>query len=162
MAVPVPVPTRYPSHDPRGLPVPVVYPIYNMVLWNLCPYTTYPTFFFPPMEDPISPLTNSSPLQTDTRTHPHSSPTPHTSEARSVTIIDMSSCFTLFVLIRSALPPVLRSAGLHLAPRMFSSFDSAAAPHSLRSTGLPFRFPFLHRTILHPFLSLVQRCGSLP
>ena len=38
-------------------------------------------------------------------------------------------------LIHFALPPVLRSAGLHLVPRMFSSLDSAAVPHSLRSTG---------------------------
>ena len=57
-------------------------------------------------------------------------------------IIDASSCFTFLVLIRFALPPVLRPAGLHLVPRMFSSLDSAAAPHSLRSTGPPFRFPF--------------------
>ena len=34
---------------------------------------------------------------------------------------------------------------------MFSLLDSAAAPQSLRSTGPPFRFPFLHRTILHLF-----------
>ena len=74
----------------------------------------------------------------------------------------MSSCFTILVLIRLALPPVLRSAGLHLVPRMFSPLDSAAAPHSLRSTGPPFRFPILYRTILYLVFSLVQRCGSLP
>ena len=68
----------------------------------------------------------------------------------------------LLSVIRFALPPVLRSAGLHLVPRMFSSLDSAAAPQSLRSTGLPFHFPFLHRTILCLFLLLVQRSGSLP
>ena len=65
-------------------------------------------------------------------------------------------------LIRFALPPVLRSVGLYLAPRMFSSLDSTAAPHSLCSTGSPFRFPFLHRTILYLVFSLVQRSGSLP
>ena len=48
------------------------------------------------------------------------------------------------------------------SPRMFSSLDSAAAPHLLHSTGSQSCFPFLHRTILHLFLSLVQRCGSLP
>ena len=77
-------------------------------------------------------------------------------------MLDASSCFTFLVLIRFALPPVLWSAGLHLVLRMFSSLDSAAAPHSLRSTGSLFRFPFLHCTILHLFLPLVQRCGSLP
>ena len=126
------------------------------LLRNSCPYTTYPTFSFPPMEDLISPLTNSSPHRTNTRTHPHSSPMPRNTETRSVPIIDASSCFTFLVLIRFALPPVLRSAGLYLAPRMFSSLDSAAAPHSLRSTGSPFRFPFLHHTILYLFLPLVQ------
>ena len=87
------------------------------------------------MEDPISPLTNSSLHRTDILTHPHSSPTAHTSEARPVPIIDASSCFTLFILIRFALPPVLRSAGLHFISRMLSSLDSTAAPHSLHSTG---------------------------
>ena len=134
----------------------------NRLLRNSCPYMTYPTFSFPPMEDPISPSTNSSLHWTDTRTHPRSSPTPHASETRSVPILDASSCFTFLVLIRFALPPVLRSAGLHLVPRMFSSLDSAVAPHSLRSTGSPFRFPFLHRTILYLVFSLVKRSGSLP
>ena len=53
------------------------------------------------MEDHISPLMNSSPHRTDTRTHPHSSPMPRTSETRSVPIIDASSCFTFLVLIHS-------------------------------------------------------------
>ena len=107
----------------------------NLMLWNSCLHAIYPTFSFPPMEDHISPSTNSSPHRTDTRTHPHSSPMPRTSETRSVPILDTSSCFTILVLIRFALPPALRSAGLHLVPRMFSSLDSAAAPHPLRSTG---------------------------
>ena len=135
----------------------------GLLLRNSCPYTTYPTFSFPPMEDHTSPLTNSSLHRTDTRTHPHSFPMPRVSETRSVPILDASSsCFTFLVLIRFALPPALQTAGLHLVPRMFSSLESAAAPHPLRSIGPPFRFPFLHRTILHLFLSLVQRCGSLP
>ena len=134
----------------------------NQVLRNSCPYTTYPTFSSPPIEHPISPSTNSLLHRTDTGICPHSSSTPRPSKQNPVPIIDASSCFTFLVLIRLALPPVLWSAGLHLVPRMFSSLDSAAAPHSLRSTGPPFRFPFLHRTILHLFLSLVQRCGSLP
>ena len=71
-------------------------------------------------------------------------------------------CFTFLVLIHFTLPPVLRSAGLHLVPRMFSSLDSAAIPLLLRSIGSPSRFPILHRTILYLFLLLVQRCGSLP
>ena len=134
----------------------------SLMLRNLCPYTTYPTFSFPPTEDPISPSTNSSPHRTDTRTHPLSSPTLRTSETRPIPLIDASSFFTIFVLIRFALPPVLRSAGLHFISRMFSSLVSAAAPQSLRSTGTPFRFPILHRTILYPVFPLVQRSGSLP
>ena len=89
------------------------------MLRNSCPYTTYPTFSFPPMEGHTSPSMNSSPHRTDTRTHPHLSLMPRTSETRSDPIIDASSCFTVLVLIRFALPPVLRSAGLHLVPRMF-------------------------------------------
>ena len=134
----------------------------HKLLRNSCPYTIYPTFSSLPMKDPISPSTNSSPHRTDTRTHPHSSPTPLTSETRSVPILDTSSCFTFPVLIRFTLPPVLWSAGLHFVSRMFSSLDSAAAPHPLRSTGSPYRFPFLHRMILYLVFSLVQRCGSLP
>ena len=87
---------------------------------------------------------------------------PRTSETRSIPILDASSCFTFPILIRFALPPVLQPAGLHLVPRMFSSLDSAAAPHPLHSTGPSLRFPFLHHTILYPIFSLVQRSGSLP
>ena len=121
------------------------------MLWNSCPYTIYPTFSSLPIEHPISPSTNSSLPQTDTTIRPHSSPTPHSSKQNPIPIIDASSCFTILVLICFALPPALQSAGLHLVLRMFSSLDSAAAPHSLRSTGSPFRFPFLHRTILNLF-----------
>ena len=133
------------------------------LLRNSCPYTTYPTFSFPPMEDHTSPLTNSSPHRTDTRIHPHSSPTSRTpspptrSPYRCVFSVSPFS-----YLIRLALPSVLRSVGLHFISRMLSALDSAAAPHSLRSTGTPYRFPFLHRTILYLVFSLVQRSGSLP
>ena len=126
------------------------------LLRNSCRYMTYPTFSSPPTDHPISPSTNSSLRRTDTGTYPHSPSTPRSARRNSVPILDASSCFTFLVLIRFALPPVLRSAGLHLVPRMFSSFDSAAALHSLCSTGSPFRFPFLHRTILHLVFSLVQ------
>ena len=134
----------------------------NPLLRNSCPYTTYPTFSFPPIERPISPSTNSSLHRTDIKIRPHSSPTPRSLRRDPVPILDASSCFTILVLIHFTLPPVLRSTGLHLVPRMFSSLDSAAAPHLLRSTGPPLRFPFLHHTILYPIFSLVQRSGSLP
>ena len=132
------------------------------VLRNSCPYTIYPIFSSPRIEHPISPSTNSSPLRTGIKICPHSFPTPHSPEWNLVLIVDTSSCFTVLVLIHFALPPVLRSAGLHSIPRMFSLFRSAAALHSLCSTGTPFRFPFLHHTILRPLFSLVQRSGSLP
>ena len=85
---------------------------------------------------------NTSLHRADTETHPHSLPTPLSFERNPVPILNTSSCFAFLVLIRSALPPALRSAGLHLVPRMLSPLESAAAPHSLRSTGYPFRFPF--------------------
>ena len=132
------------------------------VLRNSCPSTTYPTFSSLPTTHPISPSTNSSLHQTGILTHLHSFPTPRSPRRNPVPIIDASPCFTFLVLICFALPPVLRSTGLHSVPRMLSSLDSTAAPHSLRSTRPPFRFPFLHRTIPYLFLSLVQRCGSLP
>ena len=93
---------------------------------------------------------------------PHSSPMPHSLRRNSVLFIDASSCLTSFVLIHFALPPVLRSAGLCFISHMHSSLVSAAALHSLRSTGTLLRFSFQHCTILCLFLSLVQRCGSLP
>ena len=134
----------------------------HQLLRNSCPYTTYPTFSSLPIEHPISPSTNSSLRRTDIKTRPHSSPTPRTPRRNPVPIIDAPSCFTFLVLIRFALPPVLRSAGLHLVSRMFSPLDSAAAPHLLRSTGPPFHFPFLHHMILYLVFSLVPRSGSLP
>ena len=110
-----------------------------------CPYTIYPTFSSLPTDHRSSPSTISSLLRTDIGIYPHTIP----SRKRDPNpVIDASSCFTISVLIRFALPPVLRPAGLHFISRMFSSLDSAAAPHPLRSTGFPFRFPFLHRTIL--------------
>ena len=140
-----------------------IIPVSNvLVLRNSCPYTIYPTFSFPPTEHPISPSTISSLHWTDTKICPRSLPTLRSSKRNPVPTIDASSCFTFLVLICSALPPALRSAGLHFTSRMLSSLVSAAAPHSLCSTGLPFRFPFLHRTILHLIFSLVQRSGSLP
>ena len=112
------------------------------MLRNLCPYTTYPTFSSLPIDHPISPSTNSSLRRTGISIRPHLSLTPHSPRRNPVPILDVSSCFTFLVLIRSALPPVLRSIGLHLVPRMFSPFDSAAAPHSLRSTGPRSASPF--------------------
>ena len=132
------------------------------VLRNSCPYTTYPTFSSLPIMHPISPSMNSSLHQTNIKICPHSSWTPRSPKRKPIPILDASSCFTFLILIRFALPVVLQSAGLHLISRMFPFLDSAAAPHSLRSTGPPFHFPFLHRTIPHCFLLLVQRSGSLP
>ena len=133
------------------------------MLRNSCPYTIYPTFSSPPTDHLTSPSTNSSLPRTGIKIHLHSSPAPHSPRRNPVPTLDVSSCFTILVLIRSALPPVLRSAGLHLVPHMFSfPFESAAVPHSLRSTGTPSCFHFLHRTTFHLFYSLVQRSGSLP
>ena len=132
------------------------------MLRNSCPYTIYPTFSFPPMEGHISPLTNSSLHWTDSRTHPHSSPMPCTSETQSVPINRYVSLFHL-----SRPDPFHSSTGPSVRWSPFSSsyvfpLESAAALHPLRSTGPPFRFPFLHRTSLCFMFSLVQRSGSLP
>ena len=108
------------------------------LLRNSCPYTIYPTFSSPLTEHPIYPSTNSSLHRTDIWICPHSSPTPISPRRNPVPIIDASSCFTFLVLIHFALLPVLRSAGLHLVPHMFSSLDSAVAPHLLHSTGTSF------------------------
>ena len=132
------------------------------MLRNSCPYTIYPTFSSLQIERPTSLSKSSSHRRTDIKTRPHSSLTPRSPRRNPVPILVTPSCFTFFILIHSALPLVLRSAGLHLVPRMFSSLDSAAAPHSLCSTSSLFHFPFLHHTIHDLFLLLVQRCGSLP
>ena len=132
------------------------------VLRNSWPCTTYPTFSFPPMEDPISPLTNSSPHRTETRTHPHSSPTPRTSETRPVPNNRCVFLFHRFHLdpFRSSTGPSVRWSPFHISYVFLFRFHSCSA--SATQHRLPYRFPFLHRTILHLVFSLVQRSGSLP
>ena len=139
-----------------------VSPTHPPLLRNSCPYTIYPTFSSPQTDHPISPSTISSLHRTDIPICPHSSLTPRSLRRNPVPIIDAPPHFTFLVLIRFALPPVLRSAGLHFQYRMFSSFIPAAAPYSLRSTGSTFRFPFRYCTTPRLFFLLVQRSGSLP
>ena len=132
------------------------------LLRNSCPFTTSPTFFFPLTPSHIYPLMNSLLLRTNTGTYLHLSPMPRSLRQNPIPFLDVSSCFTSFILICFALPPALQPTGLHFISRMFSSLSSAAAPQSLHSTGSSSRFPFLHRMILYLSFSLVQHCGSLP
>ena len=134
----------------------------HILLRNSCLYTIYPTFSFPQIDHPTSPLTNSSPHRTDIKICPHSSLTPRSSERNPIPIINTSSCFTFLVLIRFALPPVLRSAGLHFSSSYVFLFRSRSCSTFATQHRPLLRFPFLHRTILYLFLPLVQRCGSLP
>ena len=85
------------------------------LLRNSCLYTTSPTFSFPPTERPISPSMNSLLHRTNTKICPHSLPIPHSSERNPVPILDVSPYLTFLILIRFALPPVLRSAGLYFS-----------------------------------------------
>ena len=110
------------------------------VLRNSCPRMTYPTFSFPLMEDLISPSTNSSPRRTDTRTHPHSSPTPHASETRSVPILDASSCFTPFVInpFRSSTGPSVHWSPFRISYALPFSFRSRSASVTQHRLFVPF------------------------
>ena len=132
------------------------------MLRNSCPCMIYPIFSSPPTNRHIFPSTNSSPLQTDFGTCPHSSPMPRSRKRNPVPHIDMSSCFISFVLICFALPLVLRPAGLHFTSHMFSSLVPTVTSLSLRSLGPSYCFPILQCMILYSLFSLVQRCGSLP
>ena len=135
---------------------------YPQLLRNSCPCTIYPIFSSPPTNHHIFPSMNSSPLRTDFGTCPHSSPMPCSHKRNPVLHIDTSSCFISFVLIRFALPPVLRPAGLHFTSHMFSSLVPTVALLSLRSLSPSYCFPILQCMILYSLFSLVQRCGSLP
>ena len=113
-----------------------------VVLQNSSVSTISPTFSSPPTFSHISPLTNSSLHQTDTRTFPHSSPMPCSLRWNSVPIIDVLPCFTFLVSdpFHSSTSP-----SVHWPPflsHIFSSLDSTAAPHSLCSTGSSSCFPF--------------------
>ena len=135
---------------------------FQPLLRNSCPFMTSPTFSFPLILNHTYPSMNSSPRRTGTEIYPCSSQTPRFLRRNPIPFLDVSSCFTSFVLIRFALPLALRSTGLHFISRMFSSLVSAAIPLSLRSTSSLSRFPFLYRTTSRSLFSLVQCCGSLP
>ena len=112
------------------------------MLWNSLASTISPTFSSLPTLNRISPLTNSSPHQTDTRTFLSLFPMPRSLRWNSVPIIDALLCFTFLVS-----DPSYSSTGpsVHWFPflsRMLSALDSTAAPHSLHSTGSSFCFPF--------------------
>ena len=113
----------------------------SKLLRNSCPYTIYPTFSSPLIEHPISPSMNSLLHRTDIKIRPHSSPTFCSLRRDPVPILDASSCFTFLVLIRFALPPVLRSAGLHLVPRMLSSLGSRSCSTFATQHRLPVPLP---------------------
>ena len=128
------------------------------VLQNSCPYTTYPTFSFPPMEDPISPLTNSSLHRTNTRTHPHSSPMPRASEARPVPIHRYVFLFHPF-----RLDPCRSSTGPSVRWSLFSSsyvflfrFRSRSAFATQHQSSVPFplstSYDSLSRFLIGPAL----------
>ena len=112
------------------------------MLRNSSVSTISPTFSSLPTLNCISPLMNSLPCWTNTGTFPHSSPMPHSLRRNSIPTIDVLLCFTFLIsdLSRSSTSP-----SAHWFPflsHMLSSLDSAAALHSLHSTGSSFRFPF--------------------
>ena len=80
------------------------------VLWNLCPYTTYPTFSSLPTPNCIFPSTNSSLHWTGTRTFPHSSPMPCSLRQNPIPFLDVPSLFHLSRTdpIRSSTGPLVR------------------------------------------------------
>ena len=104
-------------------------PVHYLVLQNSCLYMTSPTFSFPPTPIHISPSTNSSNPQTGIGTFPPSSRTPRSLRRNSVLSLDELPCFTSFILIHFAPPPILWSTDFHFISCMLSSLDSAAALH---------------------------------
>ena len=109
-----------------------------LVLWNSCPYTISPTFSSPPMPHRTSPLTNSLPLWTNTRTYPHSSQTPPSPRWNSVPFLDVCFSFHLSCLdpFRSSTGPSVRWSLFHISYAFPFSFRSCSA---LRYTALAFR-----------------------
>ena len=138
------------------------------MLWNSCPSTTSPTFSFLLTPNCISPLTNSSLRQTGTGTFPHSSPMPHSLRQNPVLLLDEFPCFAFLVLIHSAPPPVLRSAGFHFISHMLSLLDSAAAlhitpqHHSILLILSHFSFLIFHWTASSQSLSLLLGDSVFP
>ena len=130
------------------------------MLWNLSVSMTSPIFSSILTLNCISPLTNSLLHQTDTGTFLDSSPTPHSLRRNSVPIIDALLCFTFLIS-----DPSCSSTGpsVHWFPFlscMFSSLDSAAAPHSLHSTSSSFHFPF-HLSLLQSLVNTLSYDFSL-
>ena len=123
-----------------------------MLLRNSSTFTISPTFSSLLTLNHISPLTNSSPHRTDTRTFPDSSPMPRSLKRNPVPIIDMLLCFTFLVSdpSRSSTSPLVR--WFPFSSRMLSTLDSAAAPHSLCSTNSSPRFSF-HLSLLRPLVN---------
>ena len=127
----------------------------NGLLWNSSVSTTFPTFSFPPTLNHIFPLTNSLPHWTDTGIFPDSFPTPHSLRWNSIPIIDVLLCFTFLISdpSRSSTGPSVR--WFPFLSHMFSSLDSAAAPHSLCSTGSSFHFSF-HLSLLRSLVDTLS------
>ena len=135
-----------------------------MLLWNSCPYMTYPTFSFLLTVNCISPLTSISPHRTSTGTFPHSSRTPRSPRWNLVPFLDAPSLSHLPLF---ALPPVLWFVGLHFTLYAFHfrfcSCSTSAMQHQL---SILFLLPLISSTVigLYPLvrLSLFLICLSIP
>ena len=132
----------------------------NGLLWNSSVSTTFPTFSFPPTLNHIFPLMNSLPRWTDTRTFLDSFPTPHSLRRNSIPIIDVLLCFTFLISDPSHSSTGPSVCWFPFLSCMFSSLDSAAAPHSLRSTSSSFHFPF-HLSLLQSLVNTLSYDFSL-
>ena len=127
----------------------------SSLLRNSCPYTTYPTFSFPPTEDPISPSTNSSPHRTDTPIHPHSSPTSRTPETRTVPILRYVFLFHLFRPFdpsRSSTGPSVRWSPFISSYVFPSGLHSCSASATQHRPSIPFLLSISYDSL---FLSLI-------
>ena len=132
------------------------------MLWNACPFTTYPTSSSPLTTHHIFSSKNSSPLQTGLRTYPHLSQMPHSLKRNPVPIPDMCSLFYL-----SSLNPFCSSTGpsvcwspfliLYVFLFRFRSCSTSAMQHWLSP-----RFPFLYHTILHLILDWFSTVVAYP
>ena len=137
------------------------------LLWNSSASTIFPTFSSPLTLNHISPLMNSLPCQTNTKTFPHLFPTPCFLKQNPVPVIDTLLCFTFSVSDPSCSSTSPLVCWFPFLSHMLSSLESAAVPLPLRSTGSPFHFsfrlscPFSLATNLVRFF-LFLRCLHLP
>ena len=122
------------------------------LLRNLCPYTTYPTFSFPPTPSCISPSMNSSLSRTNIGTYPHLSPMAHPLRRNSNPFLDVFLfCFISLNLFCPSTGPLDCWSPFHFSYAFLFRFCSCSTFTMQHRLFIPFPLSVLYHS-LFPFL----------